>query len=264
MTQILRVKLYQPAAHFRVPFSYQRRFTYPLPPLATVKGLLCNLLGIKSDESPEYKALFSLLSLAVYGKFTSIVKEYTWFRNLSIESHKKKFHTPQNRIHDFAPQHPGGQMPVSVDVLNDNHILLYISVAENIDMRQAFLNPENRNDVISLGRAEDMLVIENVKLIEPTKKEVQKIGLFTWIPDIETVDKSLLPNDSNYKKFYDSAPGNIIKLPLFYRITENNERVFDTYATVKLYEGGIWGAKVGLLYDMEYEIPLIFSKVRNQ
>jgi len=41
----LRLQLYQPHAHFRIPFSYQRRHTYPIPPYSTVIGFLSNLLG---------------------------------------------------------------------------------------------------------------------------------------------------------------------------------------------------------------------------
>jgi CRISPR-associated protein Cas5, N-terminal domain len=46
----LRLKIYQPQAHYRVPFTYQRRHTYPIPPYSTVIGLLCNVLGIRNLE----------------------------------------------------------------------------------------------------------------------------------------------------------------------------------------------------------------------
>ena len=33
MIHALRLKIYQPTAYFRLPFAYQRRHTYPLPPI---------------------------------------------------------------------------------------------------------------------------------------------------------------------------------------------------------------------------------------
>lgn len=63
MTQVLKIKIYQPDAHYRIPFSYQRRFTYPIPPYSTVKGLICNVMGIKSSEDERFKKLKQGLSL---------------------------------------------------------------------------------------------------------------------------------------------------------------------------------------------------------
>ncbi len=91
----LKLKIYQPSAHYRVPFSYQRRFTYPIPPFSTVKGLLCNLLGI-TDQN--YGDFVEGLHIAVLGRYESLTREYTWFRNLSKKSHIDRFHTVSNRI----------------------------------------------------------------------------------------------------------------------------------------------------------------------
>ena len=57
----MRLVIYQPHAHYRVPFTYQRRHTYPIPPYSTVKGLICNVLGIKGytyGEDPEENSNF--------------------------------------------------------------------------------------------------------------------------------------------------------------------------------------------------------------
>lgn len=264
MDQILRVRLYQPSAHFRVPFTFQRRFTYPLPPLSTVKGLLCNLLGIKSDASEEYHELFSSLSLAVYGRFGSITTDYVWLRNLDEKQHIKRFNSAENRTLDFMPQHPGGQIPVKVDVLTDNQVILYISSKNINKIEAAFKCPENRNDVVSLGRAEDSIIIEETALIAPQECRKRKCPMFTWLPDSESVDTTLLPDSTKerYSEFFRTAPGNVIKLPLFYSITEKNERVFDKFATVKLYEGGLFDEKAQFWNDDDNQIPLIFCKVR--
>jgi len=52
----LLIQIYQPTAHFRIPFTYQRRHTYPIPPYSTVIGLLCNLLGIYYHDENDDEA----------------------------------------------------------------------------------------------------------------------------------------------------------------------------------------------------------------
>lgn len=258
---LLKVKITQSQAHYRVPFSYQRRLTYPIPLPSTVKGLICNIMGIQDNESDEFKRLKNGLSLAIYGKFESMVKEYTWFRNLSAESHTEKFNSVKNRIIDNTPQHPGGQMPVIVDVLNEVTLLIYIyhpdeSFLEKI--KKAFEEPSQRLTTIHLGRAEDWLVFEEVKYIELRRRIARKIDYFTWIPEKEfTVIETSI---DDYEQFFKELSGNRFRIPTFYRITESNQRVFDEYITAKLHEcGGFKGRH--FLVDADENIPVILTKL---
>lgn len=166
----LRLCLYMPQAHWRVPYTYQRRHTLPLPPPSTIIGFLCNLLGIRningqpapcqckrcahiyayhhfSNEKegsnptnnflqPElfgdinailYHTLVDQLELSICGTFESKTTEYTWFRNLSKESHTGRFGIPTNRTVNSIIEHPGGQQPVSIDILNNVHLIIHIA-----------------------------------------------------------------------------------------------------------------------------------------
>ncbi len=170
----LRLLLYMPQAHWRVPYAYQRRHTLALPPYSTVIGLLCNLLGIRnlhgegapcqcpvcskiwaqnpqvngSEPSPAtnqsrgpdpqndissllYHELVHQLELSIVGTFATKTTEYTWFRNLNAEKHKDRFGSETNRIIDFTAEHPGYQQPVSIDILNDVHLIIHIGSQHN-------------------------------------------------------------------------------------------------------------------------------------
>lgn len=163
----LRLVLYMPQAHWRVPFAYQRRHTLPLPPFSTVIGLLCNMLGIRnlrgdgapcrcsrctqvyqslSQQGPNgenradphddinailYHELVNHLELSIAGTFKTKTTEYTWFRNLNVKSHEQRFGSPTNRVLDFTVEHPGGQQPVLIDILNDVHLIIHIGSAHN-------------------------------------------------------------------------------------------------------------------------------------
>ncbi|MDW7998726.1 MAG: type I-B CRISPR-associated protein Cas5b [Thermodesulfovibrio sp.] len=260
--QVLKVKIKQPNAHYRVPFSYQRRFTYPIPPYSTVKGLICNLLGIIDELDEKFKKIKEL-SLAIYGKYESMVKEYVWFRNLELKSHISKFGTSKNRFVDRVPQHPGGQIPVTVDVLQDVNLIIYIYHPDESflkEIKNAFENPTNRLSTIHLGRAEDWIVIKEVKFLQLSKKTVFNLKYFAWIPEPQYLDENFYIE--SYKSFFDNLNGNLFRLPTFYEITVDNQRIFNEYVTVKLYEGGNF-KRFELYVDNDENLPVILSKLRG-
>lgn len=266
MNKVIRIKIHQPSAHYRIPFSYRRRFTYPIPPFSTVKGFLCNLLGIKNENSEDFQNIIRKgLSLAIYGRYESIVKEYIWLRNLSVKSHKDRFFTTDNRTCDNIPEHPGGQMPCKIDVLHNVSLIIYIShtdkAFQNI-LLENIKNPANRNSTINLGRSEDWLVFEEIREIQPEDDFARKIPYFTWIPQIP--NKEYLADESGYEDFFKNISGNLFRLPLFYTITENNERIFNSFAYVKLFEGGCFGRKYKFFVDRELDnLPIIFTKIQG-
>lgn len=265
MKKVLRIKIHQPDAHYRLPFSYQRRFTYPIPPYSTIKGLICNLMGIKNEEDEKFAKLKNGLSLAIYGKYESLTKEYIWFRNLKKDSHIDRFNSPSNRIIDKTPQHPGGQMPVKVDVLHNVNLIIYIYHSDEKFLKEimtTFKNPKEKISVIHLGRAEDWLVFEEIKMIELKKNSTTKIQFFTWCPSNEFVSSDFILF-YNYKNFFDEINGNIFRLPAFYTITKNNQRIFNEYITVKLFECGNF-RKQKFYCDNELEnLPVIFADLKD-
>lgn len=88
----LKIKIYQPQAHFRIPFSYRRRHTYPVPPYSTVLGLIANVLGIRNLPGQEEPCVndncnclyhkLKRINIGVCGNFETKVEEYFWLRNL--------------------------------------------------------------------------------------------------------------------------------------------------------------------------------------
>ncbi len=265
MSYILKVKITQPQAQYRIPFSQRRQFTYPIPPYSTVKGLLCNLLGITSDSEENFKKIKEGLSVGIYGRYESIVREYVWYRNLNSENHKEKFHHVNNRIVDFTPQHPGGQIPVTMDVLHNVELLIYFYHRDKDFLevvKEAFYNPSNRHSPIHLGRSEDWMVIEEVKLIPIENleyKRVRSIDYFTWIPEKKFVEDEFIEK-SNYDSFFKNLPGNIFRLPTFYKITSDNQRVFENFVIAKLYEGRSF-LPFSCYVDKEENLPMILTKL---
>lgn len=264
--QILRIKIYQPSVQYRIPFSYQRRFTYPIPPFSTVKGFICNIMGIRKEE--DFNSLIEGLSIGVFGKYESLSKEYTWLRNLSAKSHKDRFVSSTNRKNSSGfIEHPGGQMPVLSDVLNEVKLIIYFyhNNEEKIDeILKACKNPDKRISKLCLGRSEDLIVIEELKILNENdleEKNISNIYMFTWIPEEASIFKDLLPETAkeDYISFYNNTEGTFFNLPTVYSIKEGM-RVFEKFIKVKLFEGG-GIPKFTFNVDKETNLPMILAKL---
>ncbi|MDW8417731.1 MAG: CRISPR-associated protein Cas5, partial [Bacteroidia bacterium] len=127
---VLRLELYQPSAHYRLPYAYQRRLTYPLPPYSTILGFLQNLVSDHISIKPYLNgnseiATLPLKGIGVAGHFHSKAVEYTWMRSFA----SKSGNTRRYEIYGF-PEHPGQQIPVKVDTLERVELVIYLGAAE--------------------------------------------------------------------------------------------------------------------------------------
>ncbi|NPA80366.1 MAG: type I-B CRISPR-associated protein Cas5 [Thermotogae bacterium] len=250
----LRLKIYQPSAHYRIPFTYQRRHTYPIPPYSTVIGLLANFLGIRNlrgegePDSEDFRKLKGI-SISVGGTFIAKTKDYVWFRNLGKDSHESRFHTPTNRRYMGIPEHPGGQMPVSIDVLNDVHLWIYLYHKDEDFLERiqdSFLNPRDRVWPPHLGRAEDLIVPIDISTAELTFKPkiYGNYRRFFWVPEGYT----------------DSVIGLMHRIPTFYRL-ESGARTFE-FAHVYLSDGIFTGEVCGY-FDEKERTPVFFWRAKD-
>ncbi len=254
--EVLRIKIYQPQAHYRIPFTYQRRHTYPIPPYSTVIGLLCNLLGIRNYEGTgepiedeNYRKLKNL-KISICGKFESKSTEYTWFRNLSAKAHNKRFVVPENRYVGGQIEHIGGQSPVRIDILNDVYLWIYLyhedrEFLEHIEL--SLENPSNRIGPIHLGRAEDWIVIDGIDFVNVDMDDAcGDFEVFVWVPE-----NIYLPNGASFD--FNNFGGLIYNIPTFYRLGGSGAREFN-YERVKLSDGLLQG--ISFYYDTEEDKPI--------
>ncbi len=283
--KVLRLKIYQPHAHYRIPFTFVRRHTYPIPPYSTVIGLICNVLGIRNQENEKFKALKEGLSLAIYGKFQTMTREYVWFRNFEVNAHNARFSSPENRSINQVPEHPGGQIPIRIDVLENVNLIIYIHHPDEIfllELANAFVNSKNRIYPLHLGRAEDWILFEekledSIKIIDidkSTKRPIYgKFDYYTWIPDPERDNKYLDHSiyDKSFKIFFRKVKGSSHFITSFY-IIKNGIRNFK-HILVKLFEQGDFPFHFGKPFEFLYDkftdnktnkkiyIPLFFCKM---
>jgi CRISPR-associated protein Cas5t len=258
----LLIKIYQPTAHYRMPFTYQRRHTYPIPPYSTVIGFLCNMLGIDYQGNEKYEQL-KKCKLSVSGRFEQKLTEYIWFRNLSKGSHEKYFGSTDTREKNGEINHIGGQSPMRIDVLENMHLNIHLAGDEDFlcELEKYLHNPVNRLETVHLGRAEDWLVFESIQLLELEKSERDKnYNHFFWIPQHIEADETIAFD-------FDKTDGLFYNLPVFatikdYEKTFNRhaERSF-SYMRSKLNDGAITGMEY--MYDEQSGVPVFLADLNR-
>jgi CRISPR-associated protein Cas5t len=261
--RILRLKFYQPQAHYRIPFTFQRRHTYPIPPYSTVIGFLINLLGLKDQSNELYIDGIKNLKISIAGRFEIKTTEKIWFRNLSKSSHKNRFGSIKNRMLGGHIEHFGGQSPMTIDILNDVHLIIHLFHTNETfleTIRDNILNPAKRLEILHLGRAEDWIVFEGLpELIDISKLKYGRYDKdykhFFWIPE------KIFQFDNKTINYFD-LPGLIYNLPVFSEIenyhntlNKNGKRQF-SFIKAKLNDGKIYKTNILLDSDPQLIFPI--------
>lgn len=271
----LKIRATAPSAHFRVPQTSNPRHTYLVPPYSTAIGFLANILG--SREEIE-RLLAEPFGLGILCRAGAITREYTWLRNLNSGSHKERFGALRSRVYQDIPEHPGGQQPVTLSVLNDVETLIYLVHPDGrviAALKENAFRPERWISHLHLGRSEDWAVLEEVSDAEislsPQPDDYKKASCYRqWMPDPVKRAGSFVyrhqgmePGD--YEEFYELMGGSAYLITSVYRVRgAEGCRDFE-YLPVRLFEGGVrWlapGRFPRLYCDAEDGVPVFFARI---
>lgn len=156
----IRLKLNQDMVNYKKPSSFQLKETYPLPPYSTIIGMVHNLCNYK-----EYKEM----DISVQGKYFSKVNDlFTWYEFKNGMQYDGSRH--QIKVGDFGISRGISTAELLVDV----DLLIHIipkdqSLIEEIE--RAFKFPR---EYPSLGRREDLVIIDEVKVVEIMEEELEE------------------------------------------------------------------------------------------
>ena len=159
----VRLKLYQNMVNYKKPTSFQLKETYPLPPYSTIIGMVHSLCDYK-----EYKEM----EISVQGKYHSRVNDlYTRYEFKNGMKYDPARH--QLQVDEFGV----GRGISTVELLVDVDLLIHIipqdqDLVEEIET--AFKYPR---EYPSLGRREDIAIIQEVKVVEIFEEESLKASV---------------------------------------------------------------------------------------
>lgn len=144
----LRIRLHQHTAVYRNPTSSEIVETYPLVPPSTVLGLLTTLL------KREIKV--GSLNISIQGDYEALLRDYQWYKKYG----EQKF----------------SNYPLLVHTLHDVYTTLHITSDDKTlqELKDRFQTPPF---YLYLGRAEDLLKIEDVRITQIKDNPVRGMHL---------------------------------------------------------------------------------------
>lgn len=155
----IRLKLKQNLVNYKLPTSFQLKETYPLPPYSTIIGMIhnaCNYL--------EYKPM----QISVQGKYHSKVND------LATRYEFKNGMTYDPTRHQLKVGDYGISMGVSnVELLSEVELLIHIVPEDQSLVDEIYNAFKTPREYISLGRREDLVVIDEVKVVEILEERVR-------------------------------------------------------------------------------------------
>ena len=148
----IRLKLKQNLVNYKLPTSFQLKETYPLPPYSTVIGMVHNTCNYT-----EYKPM----KISVQGKYHSKVND------LATRYEFKNGMTFDATRHQIKVGEYGISRGVSnVELLSDVELVIHIVPEDENLVEEIFNAFKTPHEYISLGRREDLVVVDEVKIVE--------------------------------------------------------------------------------------------------
>lgn len=156
----IRLKLYQSIAQYKVESSFKFKQTYPLPPYATIIGLIHSLC-----EFDEYKEM----DISIQGNNASKVVDLTTTYSFSTDSFIKgrnQFKTSDNIGITKGVENN--------EMLVDVNLIIHIAPKDEELIDVIYEALKNPKEYISLGRWEDIARIDEVKIVDVEEQELDE------------------------------------------------------------------------------------------
>ncbi len=156
----------QTLASYRKPSSLKIKESYPLPPYSTVIGMVHAACGFE-----EYVDMDISIQGNYYTRLNEMYTKYEF---------KPGFYDPKGR-HSLKVPHKDMekdtgivQGPANIELLSEVKLLLHICPNDQNKIDYIYQKLKNPEEYLSLGRREDLLVMENVDKIDIIQEELKQ------------------------------------------------------------------------------------------
>lgn len=156
----------QTLASYRKPSSMQIKETYPLPPYSTVIGMIHNACGFL-----EYIDM----DISIQGNYHSKVNELYTRYEFKPGFYDKDRHSVE--ITSKEGKSTGLTVgPANVELLTKVKLILHIVPKQEEKIEEIYEGLKKPKEYLSLGRREDLLIIEEVEKVEIEETILEKDG----------------------------------------------------------------------------------------
>lgn len=169
--KVIKLKLYQNMVNYKRHTSFQLKETYPLPPYSTVIGMIHNACGYK-----EYVPM----NISVQGKYHSKVNDLATryeFSVMKFEADRHQVRVP-NREYDkkkgyYIEKDLGVVRGISTtELLVDVELIIHVQVEDENKLMEIYEKLKNPPEYLSLGRREDLVRVDEIKIVEVSNKQM--------------------------------------------------------------------------------------------
>ena len=159
----IKVIARQTLASYKKPSSMQIKETYPLPPYSTVIGMIHTACGFE-----EYVDMDISIQGSYYSKVNELYTRYEFKPGFYDSSrHSIKVESKENTT--------GLTMgPAHIELLTNVNLTIHILPKEEEMIETIYQGLKYPKEYLSLGRKEDLLIIEDVKYVEVEEKVLDK------------------------------------------------------------------------------------------
>lgn len=232
--KVLRLKLFQETACYKKPHAFKVAETYPLPPFATVKGMIHSVLQANS---------LIPMGLCIQGNYEALVSDY--------QTH---YFFKKNKTSEFPLTIDGltfereftdiTTMPIYIHLLYNVNLTIYIKAKEKV-LHDLYKALHELTTHACLGRWEDLVRIDECEIIslEETDEETE-LTMNAFVP------KPFIPYKTKHMPY---------RLNWVYRIVQGT-RVWDKIDVGYMKAGQILVAGAEELYVDQEGIPVFFHQ----
>ncbi|MEW6003423.1 MAG: type I-B CRISPR-associated protein Cas5b [Nitrospirota bacterium] len=157
---ILYVKLFQPYAQYRNPYTFNFAQTYPLPPKSTIVGMLQNATG------DYYSEVYNGLRMAILADSSPLVFwHYQHFvkgtPTLTVESGKATLYGKEDKLPLYHSEKRHQRSPRPQQELFNVNLHLFLQGDDSL-LERVEASLKKPRKILYLGRSEDIIFIRAV------------------------------------------------------------------------------------------------------
>lgn len=160
----IKVIARQTIASYRKPSSMQIKESYPLPPYSTVIGMVHAACGFE-----EYVDMDISIQGTYFSKVNELYTRYEFKPGKEFETGRHQLKVPDN----------GKEIgvtigPANIELLTNVKLVLHIKPKDEKYLEIIQQGLKNPKEYLSLGRREDLLVVESVNIVEIEDKILEE------------------------------------------------------------------------------------------
>lgn len=179
----VRIEAYQNLVNYRKPTSFQLKESYPLPPYSTVIGMIHSACGFTN---------YVPMKVSIQGRYHSKVNDLWTRYEFAGNSYEEGRH--QLKAEDSTGKSYGITRGVSTtELLVDIELIIHVVPEDESYLPIIIKSLQSPLEYLSLGRREDLLQINTVKVVCFTLNEIEEDEIVKY--DI-FVPKGLVEKDS--------------------------------------------------------------------